>query len=133
MDKVIKFCWSPFLLARSNVTAPTASALSRNTGQHMNQACLPTGLCLNPAGRSFAASNVPFAMVLLPEGDRLVSSLNGWHQSEATSDRPPCENNRAEFSCLRASPCEAFRISHPTFIGNQIQGEAGCRVEPLST
>jgi DNA-binding beta-propeller fold protein YncE len=40
--------------------------------------CLPTGVCLDPAGRSFAASNMPLGMVLSPEGDRLVLSLNGW-------------------------------------------------------
>jgi predicted alpha/beta superfamily hydrolase/DNA-binding beta-propeller fold protein YncE len=42
--------------------------------------CLPTGVCLDPAGRSFAAGNMPLAMVLSPEGDRLVLSLNGWRQ-----------------------------------------------------
>lgn len=44
------------------------------------QGCLPTGVCLDPAGRSFAAGNMPLAMVLSPEGDRLVLSLNGWRQ-----------------------------------------------------
>jgi DNA-binding beta-propeller fold protein YncE len=47
---------------------------------NQNQTCLPTGLCLDPAGRSFAASNMPLAMILSPEGDRLVLSLNGWRQ-----------------------------------------------------
>src|SRR5215216_7481327 len=44
------------------------------------ETCLPTGVCLDPAGRSFAAGNMPLAMVLSPEGDRLVLSLNGWRQ-----------------------------------------------------
>jgi DNA-binding beta-propeller fold protein YncE len=44
------------------------------------QTCLPTGVCLDPAGRSSAAGNMPLAMVLSPEGDRLVLSLNGWRQ-----------------------------------------------------
>jgi DNA-binding beta-propeller fold protein YncE len=46
----------------------------------LSRTCLPTGVCLDPAGRSFAASNMPLAMVLSPEGDRLVLSLNGWRQ-----------------------------------------------------
>src|SRR6185295_8101298 len=42
--------------------------------------CLPTGVCLDPAGPSFNAGNMPLAMVLSPEGDRLVISLSGWRQ-----------------------------------------------------
>src|SRR5690348_6802641 len=54
-------------------------------GTHVNlaaqkQTCLPTGACLDPAGRSFAVGNMPLAMVLSPEGDRLVLSLSGWRQ-----------------------------------------------------
>jgi DNA-binding beta-propeller fold protein YncE len=41
---------------------------------------LSTGVCLDPAGRSFTAGNMPLAMVLSPEGDRVVLSLNGWRQ-----------------------------------------------------
>src|SRR5215467_14998113 len=44
------------------------------------QTCLPTGACLDPAGRSYAVGNMPLAMVLSPEGDRLVVSLSGWRQ-----------------------------------------------------
>src|SRR5215216_3999207 len=44
------------------------------------ETCLPTGVCLDPAGRSFPAGNMPLATVLSPEGDRLVLSLNGWRQ-----------------------------------------------------
>ena len=50
------------------------------SGNSDHGTCLPTGVCLDPAGRSFAASNMPLAMVLSPEGDRLVLSLNGWRQ-----------------------------------------------------
>ncbi|HSQ21013.1 MAG TPA: YncE family protein, partial [Blastocatellia bacterium] len=42
--------------------------------------CLPTGVCLDPAARSFAVGNMPLAMVLAPENDRLVVSLSGWRQ-----------------------------------------------------
>src|SRR5215475_4040090 len=44
------------------------------------QTCLPTGACLDPNGKSFAVGNMPLAMVLSPEGDRLVISLSGWRQ-----------------------------------------------------
>ena len=42
--------------------------------------CLPTGVCLDPAARSFAVGNMPLAMALTPEQDRLVISLSGWRQ-----------------------------------------------------
>jgi YVTN family beta-propeller protein len=48
--------------------------------QTANQRCLPTGVCLDPAGRSFDVGNMPLAMIASPEGDRLVLSLNGWRQ-----------------------------------------------------
>ena len=44
------------------------------------QTRLPTGVFLDPFGRSFDVGNMPLAMVLSPEGDRLVLSLNGWRQ-----------------------------------------------------
>jgi len=44
------------------------------------QTRLPTGVDLDPAGRSFDVGNMPLAMVLSPEGDRLVLSLSGWRQ-----------------------------------------------------
>jgi len=56
-----------FFGASSNLTA-------------QKQTCLPTGACLDPAGQSFAVGNMPLAMVLSPEGDRLVLSLSGWRQ-----------------------------------------------------
>ena len=50
------------------------------SGNSDHRTCLPTGVCLDPAARSFAVGNMPLAMVLSPEGDRLVLSLNGWRQ-----------------------------------------------------
>jgi len=44
------------------------------------QTCLPTGVCLDPAGSSFDVGNMPLAMVLSPEGDRVVLSLSGWRE-----------------------------------------------------
>ena len=49
-------------------------------GQTAKEGCLPTGICLDAAGRSFDVGNMPLAMVVSPEGDRLVLSLNGWRQ-----------------------------------------------------
>ena len=49
-------------------------------GQTAKEGCLPTGVCLDPAGRSFDVGNMPLAMIASPEGDRLVLSLSGWRQ-----------------------------------------------------
>lgn len=49
-------------------------------GQTAKEGCLPTGVCLDPAGHSFDVGNMPLAMVASPEGDRLVLSLNGWRE-----------------------------------------------------
>lgn len=49
-------------------------------GQTTNHNCLPTGLCLDPAGSSFDTGNMPLAMIPSPEGDRLVLALSGWRQ-----------------------------------------------------
>ena len=48
--------------------------------QMPNKGCLPTGVCLDPAGRSFDVGNMPLTMIASPEGDRMVVSLNGWRQ-----------------------------------------------------
>ena len=60
--KAVLFC---LMLLAANVAAQT---------------CLPTGVCLDPAGRSFDVGNMPLAMAPSPEGDRLVISLSGWRQ-----------------------------------------------------
>lgn len=38
------------------------------------------GVCLDPARPSFDVGNMPLAMVLSPEGDRVVISLSGWRE-----------------------------------------------------
>ncbi|HEX6648600.1 MAG TPA: YncE family protein, partial [Pyrinomonadaceae bacterium] len=68
------------LLACACVVAQQRSPLSRDVDRASKQNCLPVGVCLDPAGRSLAAGNMPLGMVLSPEGDRLVVSLNGWRQ-----------------------------------------------------
>src|SRR5262249_13470037 len=41
---------------------------------------LPTGLRLNPAGKSADVGNMPLAVITSPKGDRLILSLNGWRE-----------------------------------------------------
>jgi YVTN family beta-propeller protein len=41
---------------------------------------LPTGVHLDPAGHAVPVGQFPLAMVLSPEGDRIVLLLNGWRQ-----------------------------------------------------
>jgi YVTN family beta-propeller protein len=41
---------------------------------------LPTGARLDPAGRSTGLGNMPVAMALAPEGDRVVALLAGWRE-----------------------------------------------------
>ena len=55
-------------------------ACATAAAQTRKQSCLPTGVCLDAAGRSFDVGNMPLAMIASPEGDRLVLSLNGWRQ-----------------------------------------------------
>ncbi|HVT58365.1 MAG TPA: alkaline phosphatase family protein [Thermoanaerobaculia bacterium] len=56
--------------ARAAAAAPLESAPAR----------LPTGARLDPAGRSFDLGNMPLAMALAPERDRVVVLLAGWRQ-----------------------------------------------------
>src|SRR5215204_7290078 len=77
--KTILLCLT-LLLASVDVTAQTTPPLARGGGRYAKQTCLPTGACLDPAGRSFDVGNMPLAMALSPEGDRLVLSLSGWRQ-----------------------------------------------------
>jgi len=68
-------------LASTGVVAQSTSALSRDSGSGQAKPyCLPTGVCLDAAGRSFDVGNMPLAMALSPEGDRLVISLSGWRE-----------------------------------------------------
>jgi YVTN family beta-propeller protein len=72
------FCLTLFLLTGVIGNAQTKSALARD--DKTSQTCLPTGVCLDAAGKSFDVGNMPLAFVLSPEGDRLVISLSGWRE-----------------------------------------------------
>jgi len=63
-----------------NLPAGVTSELARNIGGRSKQKCVPTGVCLDPAGHSFDVGNMPLAVVLSPEGDRLILSLSGWRE-----------------------------------------------------
>ncbi len=79
IGRVGPLCVVLLIWACADVMAQTGSALSRG-GAQRRETCLPTGICLDSAGRSFSVGNMPLAMVNSPEGDRLVLSLNGWRQ-----------------------------------------------------
>ena len=56
---VLGLCLPVFLLAGAGASAQTASPLSRDAGrQQAKQTCLPTGVCLDGAGRPFAVCGV---------------------------------------------------------------------------
>jgi YVTN family beta-propeller protein len=78
--RTLALCLSLCSLAVTHVTAQTASPLARDGGSQRKQTCLPTGVCLDAAGRSFDVGNMPLAMALSPEGDKLVLSLSGWRE-----------------------------------------------------
>ncbi|MBV9216638.1 MAG: bifunctional YncE family protein/alkaline phosphatase family protein [Acidobacteria bacterium] len=67
-------------LASIGVAAQSHSALARDNGTQVKPYCLPTGACLDPAGRSFDVGNMPLAMTISPEGDRAVVSLSGYRE-----------------------------------------------------
>src|SRR5690349_6241549 len=77
---IFSLCLLLLLAAVTCATAQTASPLSRDGDKSAGRTCLPTGVCLDAAGRVFDVGNMPLAMALSPEGDRLVLSLNGWRQ-----------------------------------------------------
>jgi YVTN family beta-propeller protein len=41
---------------------------------------LPTGMWLDPAGQSFDVGNMPLNVILSPQGNHFVLSLNGWRE-----------------------------------------------------
>src|SRR5262245_64970237 len=76
-----------------------------DSGAATNRTCLPTGACLDPAGRSFAVGNMPLAMALSPEGDRIVISLSGWRQQGLQVVERRSEEHTSELQSLRHIVC----------------------------
>ena len=77
--KAIVVCLTALVLNCQSAGAQARIAKPRAQSQ-ARQACLPTGACIDAAGRTSDVGNMPLALVLSPEGDRVVLSLNGWRQ-----------------------------------------------------
>ncbi|MFL6214194.1 MAG: beta-propeller fold lactonase family protein [Blastocatellia bacterium] len=71
-------CWIaiPLALLTLNLMMPTLRA----SDDGVSSMRLPTGAWLDPAGRSFDVGNMPLAIVLAPEGNHFILSLNGWRE-----------------------------------------------------
>jgi YVTN family beta-propeller protein len=84
LGATVGVCLLAFLLIGQSGNGQSKSALSRTNNQAeetwAKENCLPTGVCLDAAGRSFNVGNMPLAMALSPEGDRIALSLNGWRE-----------------------------------------------------
>src|SRR5262245_13576244 len=78
MIKNIPAVFALLLSVTSAHLSQIKSASSCRPGEATNRR--PTGALLDPAGRSFDAGNMPLAIAMAPEGDRVVLSLNGWRQ-----------------------------------------------------
>ncbi len=61
--RLCSFCLAVFLLTGIIGNAQTKSPMSR-TDQKRDQTCLPTGVCLDAAGDSFAVGNMPLGAVV---------------------------------------------------------------------
>ena len=68
----------PVLIALAACTAGVpGSAVPAGTDE---QPRLPTGMRLDPAGRSFDVGSMPLAIALSPDGKSIVVLLNGWRE-----------------------------------------------------
>src|SRR4051794_40161815 len=61
-------------------TAKTVPAPNADSAQPSAEHRLPTGVRLDPAGRSTPVGNMPLAATASPDGRVLVLSLGGWRQ-----------------------------------------------------
>jgi len=69
-----------FTLAATFAGCTPQGAQHTETGEATLYPRLPTGVYLDPAGRSFSAGSMPLAMTLSPDGKRIVLLLNGWRE-----------------------------------------------------
>jgi YVTN family beta-propeller protein len=70
---------SAALTPASAAVAPAPAGVA-TAGRLPSGRRLPTGARLDPAGRSSDLGNMPIAMALAPEGDRVVVLLAGWRE-----------------------------------------------------
>jgi YVTN family beta-propeller protein len=66
------------LAATITACTPQGAQDTQPKGDSALRPRLPTGVYLDPAGRSFSAGSMPLAMTLSPDGKRVVLLLNGW-------------------------------------------------------
>jgi DNA-binding beta-propeller fold protein YncE len=70
--------WIAIPLALVTFSAMMPSLRASDDGASSTR--LPTGAWLDPAGRSFDVGNMPLGIVLAPEGNHFILSLNGWRE-----------------------------------------------------
>jgi DNA-binding beta-propeller fold protein YncE len=70
----------PFSLAAAGSAPAAGAAVTAPAAGSRTGGILPTGVRLDPAGRSSDLGNMPLSMVLAPEGDRVVVLLAGWRE-----------------------------------------------------
>jgi YVTN family beta-propeller protein len=68
------------VVAAGSASAAPAAVTAAAAARPPAGARLPTGVLLDPAGRSSDLGNMPLSMVLAPEGDRVVVLLAGWRE-----------------------------------------------------
>ncbi len=68
------------VLALGACRAPARTATAPSSATLPARLPLPTGMRLDPAGRSADVGNMPLAALAAPEGDRLVLLLCGWRE-----------------------------------------------------
>src|SRR5690242_501623 len=79
MKAVVACACGSLLIAacRGQVRSPIPDG---TTGSLADEHRLPTGVRLDPAGRSFPVGNMPIAALASPDGKHLVLSLAGWRE-----------------------------------------------------
>ncbi|MFN2601191.1 MAG: SMP-30/gluconolactonase/LRE family protein [Gemmatimonadaceae bacterium] len=68
---------APLLIVVTACTASPGPSVPANTSELRR---LPTGVHLDPAGRSVEVGSMPLAIALSPDGKSIVLSLNGWRE-----------------------------------------------------
>src|ERR1051326_5180999 len=81
MKKSFTVAWLALFMAFiASVSLTRPISQNSRSDDLKSQGRLPTGVRLDPAGRSFDVGNMPLAMTLSPERDYLILSLNGWRE-----------------------------------------------------
>src|SRR5258706_3117276 len=73
----IKSLVAPLLIVVTACAAPSGSSVPVNTSEERR---LPTGVRLDPAGRSVEVGSMPLAIALSADAKSIIVSLNGWRE-----------------------------------------------------